>query len=413
MKYAVVGPTHPFKGGISHFTTFLVRHLRQKHEVRFHSFSRQYPGWLFPGNIQPDPSRHVITETCSRTIDALGPRTWWSVAREIVAERPDGLILQWWSPFWLMLHLVLAREARRAGIPVLCMCHHLVEPDSALRGGLRRLVGRLLSRVALAVTDGIVVMNVEDLASVQRWFGNDPVRLATLPVHEGLPETHLSREAARESLGISPEDRVLLFFGFVRAYKGLDLLLEAMNRAKVPPRLVVAGEFWESEQVFRRQIDRLGLSGLVLIHNRYIANEEVAPYFRACDAVVLPYRTGSQSAVAMTAIRYTTPIITTDVGAIGRMVSRSGIGIVSRPGDPEALAGSIDCFFDEDLGGTFADNMRHFGSQGSWQLLVKTLDELRARRCRVPADLLPHGDPPSPSTALSELDSPGLSHGVR
>ncbi|MCA1554023.1 MAG: glycosyltransferase, partial [Chloroflexi bacterium] len=297
MRFAVVGPTYPFRGGIAHYTTLLVRHLRALHDVRFYSYRRQYPHWLFPGNTASDPSSLKLEEPCEHTLDTLNPLTWLHTARHIARAQPDVLLLQWWTPFWLPLYACLIAFARRAHIPIVYLCHQLVEPDSSKYEWL-------LARLGLRWGDGLVGVTAAEVNLLRKSFPDKLVSAGFLPLFDSFPHQHLNRAQARHQLGIGNHDPVLLFFGFVRRYKGLSYLLEALSTVAMPVRLVVAGEFWEDEQLYRDLIARNHLSERVTIHNRYIPNEEVARYFIAADALALPYLSGSQSAVAMTALHY-------------------------------------------------------------------------------------------------------------
>jgi glycosyltransferase involved in cell wall biosynthesis len=369
MKIATIGPTYPFRGGIAHYTTLLVRHLRRRHEVRFYSYRRQYPRLLFPGNTSADPSAATLVEPCERTIDTLNPLTWWLTARRIVAARPDILLLQWWTPFWIPLLLIVSWAARRAGIPILFISHQFIEPDSSL-------VEWFLARMTLRLADGLIVMTEEEFGMARRVLPGKPIRAGHLPLFEGFPRQHLSRAEARRRIGIDPDVRLLLFFGFVRRYKGLRYLLDAL--AKLPDRvyLVVAGEFWEDEQVYREQIRRLGLEDRVVVHNRYIPNEAIEQYFAAADALVLPYITGSQSAVGMTGLHYGVPVIATNVGGLAETVGHSETGLIVPPADSAALAGAIDHFFRDRLGERFRATIAQERERLSWEALIRIIEEL-------------------------------------
>lgn len=369
MKIAVVGPTYPFRGGIAHFTTLLVRHLRQRHSVSFYSYSRQYPGWLFPGSVLPDPSVQPIQELCERAIDALNPITWWQTARRIVADEPDILLLQWWTPFWLPLLFVISVLARRAHIPILFLCHQLVAHDVSI-------IARFLTAPVLRLGSGLIVLSEKDFVTAQRMFPGKPIHLGHHPLYDGFPREGLSRDQVRERLGIAPDEPLLLFFGFVRRYKGLRYLLEALSQLAPSPYLLIAGEFWENEKIYRDLIQRLGLTQRVIIHNRYIPNEEIEAYFVAADALVLPYLEGSQSGVGMIALHYGLPVIATSVGGLAETIVNGETGLIVPPADSIALAGAIERFFREGLGDTFRTNMVQTRARLSWENLIDVIEEL-------------------------------------
>ncbi|MGQ9787578.1 MAG: glycosyltransferase, partial [Anaerolineae bacterium] len=234
MKFCVIGPTYPYRGGLAHYTTFLVHHLRRRHEVIFYSYRRQYPRWLFPGNTAPDPSQLALKEPCQRIVDTINPITWWQTARAIVGETPDVLLLQWWTPFWLPLLYVVASAARKASIPILYLCHQFIEPDS-------KSWEWYLARLALRIGDALIVVSRHEYALASRTFPRKLVRLGHHPIYDGFPHSGLSREEARFQLRLSIESKtpLALFFGFVRRYKGLRYLIEALTQVSTPVHLLV------------------------------------------------------------------------------------------------------------------------------------------------------------------------------
>jgi glycosyltransferase involved in cell wall biosynthesis len=368
MKIATIGPVHPFRGGISLYTTLLVRHLRQSHQVKLFTFRRLYPRLLFPGSTRPDPSRSWIAEEAEAALDGVNPVTWLRTARSMLSSKPDLVLLQWWTPFWWPLYATVARHARRAGVPVLTIAHQLIEPDSSF-------FEWFMTRSALRLTDGLMVMTEEEVGMAKRVLPGKPVRLTPLPPFQSSEPTPLSRDQARQQLGIDPEQRLLLFFGFVRRYKGLGYLLQAL--AQVPEvNLLVAGEFWENESSYHKQIQQLGLGERVRLVNRYIRNEETAAYFTAADALVLPYLSGSQSAVAATAISYDLPIIATTIGGLGETIIEGETGLLVPPANSDRLAQAVASYFDENLGPGFREAIKHQRQRLTWKGLVRDIEEL-------------------------------------
>jgi glycosyltransferase involved in cell wall biosynthesis len=370
MKYAVVGPTYPYRGGIAHYTTRLVHHLRERNTVRFFTYSRQYPAWLFPGKTDHDPSRQIVEESSERTIDALNPLSWWRTARAVARDKPDVLLLQWWTPFWMPLLLVFTAVAHRARIPVLYFCHQFVEPDSSS-------LEWFFARLALRWGDGYIVLTSKEYDMARRAFPGKPIRSGYLPVNDAFPHEGLSQTEARHRLGMAQLDGpLLLFAGFVRRYKGLRYLLQAM--AYVPARvsLLVAGDFWEDEQEYRRLIQELGLGERVIIHNQYIPNEALEPYFAAADALVLPYISGSQSAVGMHGIYFGLPIIATAIGGLAESIEHEVNGLIVPPADSQALASAINRFLDEDLAQSFRAAALRARDRLSWPALIDIVEDI-------------------------------------
>lgn len=335
MRIALIGPTHPYRGGVSQHTTLLCRHLRRSHEVDFISFRRQYPRWLFPGRTDRDPSRFPDVEPCARILDAADPSTWEPVARRAAAFRPDALVLVWWVPFFAPAWWFIVRRVRaRARVPVIFVCHNVLPHET--NAALERI-----ARSALGTADGFVVHSEADRGRLLGLRPGAAVIRCPIAPHPSLPPYRGSRRQARAELGISGRTPVFLFFGFVRPYKGLDLLLDAMTvvAARRPGAvLLVVGEFWEPVGKTRARIRQLKLEDAVRVVDRYVGNEEVGVYFAACDAVVLPYRSATQSGVPQMAAALGRPAVVTDVGGLAENVKRTGLGRVVPPGDPGALA---------------------------------------------------------------------------
>lgn len=372
MRICLIGPTFPYRGGIAHYTTLLARHLRERHEVRLYSYRRQYPRFLFPGNVDPDPSRMRLQTECEYILDPLLPWTWWQTFRHIRRDRPDLLILQWWTPFWTPTLFALTYWVRRGGrIPILFLCHHVIPPE----GGI---LDWFLARFVFRRADGFIVMSEEDYALLRRALPKAYIRGTTHPIYDMFNVEPFASQEARSRLGLPAERPVLLFFGFVRRYKGLRYLLQALPlvREHVPVHLLVAGEFWEDEEVYRWLIEELGLQECVTLLNRYIPNEEVGLYFSAADVLVLPYLEATQSGVVQLAFGFERPVIATQVGGLAETVEHNGTGLIVPPGDVQALAEAIVRYFEENLCPRFQQAIREVRDRFAWEHLVSLIEEM-------------------------------------
>jgi glycosyltransferase involved in cell wall biosynthesis len=373
LTIALVGPSHPFRGGVAHHTTLLYRHLAARHDVTFYAFQRQYPGWLFPGATDRDTSGAPLSAPGALPrLDSLNPLTWLGVARSIARARPRLVILPWWSSFWTPQFVTIATLVRRTpGTRVLGVCHNVVDHDE-------RAFSRACARVVLCRMDDCLVHSAEDEARLRALVPGVRVTRAFHPLYDFVRVGALSQSQARARLGLSGD--TILFFGFVRPYKGLDDLVQAMprilERRKVT--LVVAGEFWGGAEAFRRQVRDLGLEATIRCIDRYIPNEDVALYFSAADLVVLPYRSGTASGVAQMASGLDKPVVATAVGALGEVVEDGRTGYLVPPGRPDALADAIVRFFAEGRGPEFVANIRRVKQRFSWERLVDIIEEIAA-----------------------------------
>ncbi len=373
MKAVLVGPIYPYRGGIAHHTAMLYRALvAREHQVSLYSFQRQYPRWLFPGRTDRDPSALRLDVECEYTLDSLNPLTWWTTALAIRAGRPDVLILQWWVPFFAPMWMVLARVARRVGIRVLFICHNVLPHE-------QRPWDVWLTRRTLSLGDGFVVHSQDEKAQLLALLPGRRVEAMPLPVFDLLADQAVARDEARRRLGLPDESPVLLFFGFVREYKGLRYLLEAMPaiRAELTDvRLLVVGEFWQDKQSYLKQVERLGIGQSVTIVDQYVSNEEMPVYFAAADVAVLPYTHVTQSAVVQLAFGFGLPVITTRVGGLAEVVADGETGLLIPPADPEALAHAIVRYFRDGLRADMVGHIEKRLPTFGWRRMVTAIESL-------------------------------------
>jgi len=372
MKCVLIGPTYPFRGGIAHYTTLLCAHLRQQHQVSFISFRRQYPRWLFPGRTDRDPSQQPLTVDCQRMIDPFNPWTWVQTARHIGALDPDLVLLQWWVPFWAFVWACIIWLVRRQVRPRIVFISHNVLPHEA------RWVDRLLARWVLRQGDATIVHSQRDRADLLQLLPGADVRVTAHPTYEIFAQEAPSAHEARRRLGLDVDVPLLLFFGFVRPYKGLRYLIEAMPQglAALDSHLLVAGEFWEDAATYRAQIRAQGLEEHITIVDRYIPNEEVGVYFAAADLVVLPYLDATQSGIVQMAYGFGVPVVTTMVGGLGEAVEDGRTGLLVPAGDSQALATAIIRYFGEDLGPGLRAAIQAERDRFSWKQLVTLIEAL-------------------------------------
>lgn len=368
MRICLVGPSHPFRGGIAHYTTLLATHIREatEHDLLLISLYQQYPRWLFPGSDDRDPSQNPLQTPAEYLLSPLNPLSWLRTWRRMREWQPDLVVFPWWVPFWAPVWGSLGRATRRLSPRprLIFICHNVMPHEAGLFDGVA-------ARWALAPADGYVAHSRADAAHLQRLFPGRPVRVNPHPTYGPL----LQQKATDAPLALPDERPLLLFCGFVRPYKGLDVLLESLpvvlSRRRV--HLLVAGEFWDGEKKYLRQIERLGIGRAVTMRNAYIPDGELAAYLQAADAVVLPYKHATQSGVIQLAFGQNRPVITTNVGGLAEVVDHEQTGLVVPPQDPQALAEAIDRFFAEELGPEFSANIRRQEERFSWGRLVEQL----------------------------------------
>jgi len=373
MRIALFGPVHPFRGGIAHYTTLLNRTLREEgHTVLLVSFSRMYPRWLFPGASDRDPSATPLQASDPRYwVDSLNPLTWLTTFVRLRRFQPDLIVLSWWTPFFAPLWYTLALLNRlflRREIVILC---HNVLPHEEGR------FSRLIARHVLGWADRLVVQSEGEKSRLSGILPEADVRIAPHPVYDMWAERRVPQAEARAHLGLPEAMPILLFFGIIRQYKGLDNLLDALPSVQAAVGdllLLIAGEFWEDRERYARKIHQLGLDNAVRIDNRYIPDDEVALYFSAADLLVAPYTSVTGSGVIQMAAGFGLPVVTTAPfdPALHHPASRQ-IGI----DDLYLLASTIV----EAMSVIRADGLIEqsaatgSGSQAGWRRLMQTLIE--------------------------------------
>lgn len=358
-RVVVIGPVPPFRGGIAQHTAMLARALSNVTHTTVISFLRQYPSWLFPGASDRDPDAAPLDDPTPRfTIDTLNPCTWRKAIREIAAFAPDLVVIPWWTFFLAPCFSYLASACRRRGWHVRFLCHNVVDHEAA-RWKLA------LARFVLTKGGSYVTHSRSDAQNLRRLVPDAEVFVHPHPIYDQFPPSsrRLPRRAARE----------LLFFGLVRPYKGLDVLIEAMGLLKGENvALSVVGEFWGGRDETDGRIRELGLGERIELVPRYVSDAEAADYFARADAVVLPYRGATGSGVVALAYHYDKPVIASRVGGLADVVEDGRSGYLVPPGDPDALAAAIRGLDHADLAG-MARAITEVKTTMSWDHLARAI----------------------------------------
>lgn len=412
MRVAVIGPTHPFRGGIAQHTTLLVEALRARHDVLFVSYRGQYPSWVFPGRSDRDPSRSILRGDVEYLLAPLRPWSWPRTARRVAGHQPDITVIPWWVPFWAPSIGCVVRLLGRSAGRLLYVCHNVAPHEGPA------WLSRQLTRFALEPGDAFVVHSVPDAERLGRLLPGRrgrprDIRRALLPDHaiaEPVP-----RREARRLLGLAPDERLALFFGFVRPYKGVDQLVRAVALAApaVPDlRLLVAGESWLAPDATRSLARELGIADRVTVVDRYVPNDLVAPYFCAADVVVLPYLEATQSGVVTLASRFGVPVIATNVGGLPEAVLDGVTGLIVPPSDAAALARALQAVLTD---GALARSLREGVEAHRWRFGWPALvDLIEAVATDSPASSEGLDGPEGPARMARPSESdPGPSAGAR
>ena len=373
MKITILGPAHPYRGGLASIMEIMARTFQRRgDEVDIKTFTLQYPSLLFPGESQTVATPPPADLRICRCVNTMNPLNWVRVGRRIRRERPDFVLMKYWTPFMAPCFGTIARIARGNGhTKVLCQIDN-VEPHE------HHLTDKPFNRYYLHSVDGFVYMS-EQVHSELRAYSDAPALFSPHPLFENFGE-RVERSEACVRLGLDPANRYVLFFGLIRDYKGLDLLLDAWAQLRRAGRtegrrLIVAGEFYTAREPYLNRIADNGLQDEVLLHDRFIPDDDVKYYFSAADFVVQPYKTATQSGVTQIAYQFCVPMVVTKVGELAEIVPDGRVGYVCEP-TPEGVAGAIERMYEGDTLQRFRENCVEERRRFSWEEMCSRITEL-------------------------------------
>ena len=371
MKITILGPAHPYRGGLASIMEIMARTFQRRgDEVDIKTFTLQYPSLLFPGESQTVATPPPADLRICRCVNTMNPLNWVRVGRRIRRERPDFVLMKYWTPFMAPCFGTIARIARGNGhTKVLCQIDN-VEPHE------HHLTDKPFNRYYLHSVDGYMS---EQVHSELRAYSDAPALFSPHPLFENFGE-RVERSEACVRLGLDPANRYVLFFGLIRDYKGLDLLLDAWAQLRRAGRtegrrLIVAGEFYTAREPYLNRIADNGLQDEVLLHDRFIPDDDVKYYFSAADFVVQPYKTATQSGVTQIAYQFCVPMVVTKVGGLAEIVPDGRVGYVCEP-TPEGVAGAIERMYEGDTLQRFRENCVEERRRFSWEEMCSRITEL-------------------------------------
>ena len=371
-KIVLVGSAHPLRGGLATYNERLIREYRARGEDAFiYTFSLQYPGFLFPGKSQyssePAPN-DIPINIC---INSINPLNWIKIGYRLRKQSPDLVIMKFWMPFMAPCLGTIARIIRRNGHSRIISIIDNIIPHEKRPGD------RLLAKYWVNSCDGFVAMSKSVLEDLKRFTTKKPAIFSPHPLYDSFGKP-VSKDLAKQKLNLDKNANYVLFFGFIRDYKGLDLLLKAFSDERLRTRnlkLLVAGEFYTDAKPYIDLIENNHLQDVVTMSSDFIPDTEVVNYFCAADLVVQPYKSATQSGVTQIAYHFDKPMIVTDVGGLSELVPDGVVGYVVQP-DPSEIATAILRFYDENKEKEFAENAAQEKQKYSWGKMVEAIDEL-------------------------------------
>ena len=381
---AVLGLTYPFRGGIAHYTTLLVRELRKAHQVEFLALTRQYPAFLFPGKTQYDDSQNPIVEAHTACIDSLNPWTWVKSAWRLKQASPDLVVIQWWHPFFGLAFGTIANVLASISKTQICfLCHNVLPHESTM-------FDRMLLTYAFWKTNHFIVHSEEDRRNLIKLKPKANIKRNVHPSYSvfGDFDTYHKHDARRK-LGLEIDKKIVLFFGLIRKYKGLQYLIRAMSSviSAMDCTLLIAGEFYDEKSDYLELIEACGVGDHTIVVDQYISNEEVSTYFCSADVVILPYVDATQSGIVQIAFGLSKPVITTRVGGLPEVVDHGYTGLLVEKESPEALAEAIIRYYNENLEEAFSQEIVKRTMQFGWDQEIRNIEAFMAARGTQPSRL--------------------------
>ena len=364
----IIGPAHPLRGGLATFNQRLAKQFQEEgYSASIYSFSLQYPGFLFPGTTQYSKEPAPEHLTIFSRINTINPLNWLSVGKELRRKKPDLIVVRYWLPFMgpaLGTILRVVRKNRHTRIVAITdnVIPHEKRPGDAL-----------FTKYFLKSCHGYVAMSSKVMNDLRHFIPHAKAQQVTHPLYDNFG-AQLSKESAREKLSLPANDKIILFFGFIRKYKGLDLLLHAMADDRIRStgiRLLIAGEFYEDGNIYTLLARSLGIEKQIIWETHFIADSEVKYYLCSADVVIQPYRQATQSGVTPLAYHFEKPMIVTNVGGLPALVPHEKVGLVCAP-EPAAIAAAIMRFYE--LGENyFIPQIRQEKQKYSWAHLTDAI----------------------------------------
>lgn len=369
MRIAYLSVFYPYRGGISQFNACVYRELEKLAEVKAFNFSRQYPDLLFPGKTQyvneKDNADKIPSE---RLLDTVNPLSYLKTSKVIIEYKPDLFLLQYWMPYFAPSMGTIAKKVRKTGIPTISIMANIKPHES-------RIGDDALNKYFIRNNDAFVVL--ADAVKDDLLYYNPSAKYFKYPhpnyEHFG---KKIDKDTARDKLNIPKDKKAILFFGLIRKYKGLDIMLEAMNGLPEDTILLVAGEVYGSFDEYRAIIDRHGLKDRVILNLEYLNDDDVPLWFSAADLCVLPYRSATQSGIVGISYHFGLPVISTDVGGLREVIEPFQSGIVIDSPDSNLLRDAISKYFKENLSDHFIKNINNFKKEYTWAGLAEGIIEL-------------------------------------
>ncbi len=371
MKILIVGPAWPYRGGIADFDERIAReYIKKGDEVEIFTFTLQYPSFLFPGKTQYSPDPRPEDLDIKRKVNSINPFNWIKVGRELKKKNADLLIIKFWLPLMAPCFGTIARIVKGNGkTKVVSILDNIIPHE-------HRPGDKILSKYFVSSIDAFIAMSKSVHDDLKSLNDKKPCLMSPHPIYDNFG-TAVSREEAIGSLGLDPSAKYMLFFGFIRDYKGLDILLKAIADERIKNsdiKLIVAGEFYNNSEKYFEMEKELGLEGKIIWRTDFIADEQVKNYFCASDIIVQPYKTATQSGVTQIAYHFEKPMLVTNVGGLPEIVPNGKVGYSVEP-EAKVIADAINDFYSNGRYTEFVENIKEEKKKYSWDRMLENVDK--------------------------------------
>lgn len=368
----IIGSAHPFRGGLAAFNERMAKEFNDSgHHLEIETFTLQYPNFLFPGKTQFADWEKPRDITINRSVNSINLFNWIKTGLKIKKEKPDFVIFKYWLPFMAPCFGTIARIIKKnRHTKIICVADNIIPHE-------KRIGDKILTSYFMNSIDGIIPMSKSVKDDIHKFRNNLPVKLHPHPLFDNFGEI-LGQNVALKKLGLDSKFKYILFFGFIRDYKGLDWLLEAFADSrlrKLPIKLIIAGEFYSDPTPYHKLIDKLNLSNHIILKTNFISDDEVKNYFCAADLVAQPYKSATQSGVTQIGYHFNIPMLVTNVGGLSEIIPDKVIGYVTEP-DPKSIADAIFNFFEKEKRDEFVKNIKKEKEKFSWSGMISTILEV-------------------------------------
>jgi glycosyltransferase involved in cell wall biosynthesis len=374
-KIILIGPAYPYRGGNALFVTHTYEALKNHFEVKIYNYKLLYPSFLFPGTTQFDKSKEQVFKVPSkRIVNSINPFNWLKVANLLKKENADLVVFDWWHPFFGFCHgMITFLIQKKYKNKILFITENVVSHES-------NAVDKFLTRIGLNFASKFLVLSGIVEKEVQQYSKGKKVYRSELPVYDCYKQSEeVNIKKLKQDLGFDDDSLVLLFFGYVRKYKGLDILIEAFPKilSAIPnAKLLIVGEFYDNPSEYFELIRKLKIGDKVKVINQFVPNEEVGKYYQAADLVMLPYRSATQSGILNVAYGFYKPVIVTDVGGLAEFVDEGRTGFVVKPNSPDAIAEGVQKFLSIKDKVDFKTHITERNRKNSFNQLPEVFEEI-------------------------------------